>query len=45
MGKKKNLSEDDLKNVNGGMKIEPKKDPKFFDPILKLIFKVKKEQE
>ena len=45
MGKKKKLNKDDLKKVNGGMKIEPVKDPKFIDPLLKLLFKVKKEQQ
>ena len=45
MGKKKKLNEDSLKKVNGGMKIEPVKDPKFLGPLLKLVFKVKKEQQ
>ena len=45
MGKKKKLNEVDLKKVNGGMEIKPIKNPKFIEPILKLIFQVKKEQQ
>jgi hypothetical protein len=36
------VSEEDLKNVTGGMKIVVIKSPKFIEPILRLIFKVKK---
>jgi len=36
------VSEEELKNVTGGMKIVVTKSPKFLTPILKLIFKVKK---
>ena len=38
---KKELNENDLKNVNGGMKIFIFDRPKIFDPILRLIFKIK----
>lgn len=36
------VSEEELNNVTGGMKIVVTKSPKFLTPILKLIFKVKK---
>lgn len=38
------LSDEEVKDVNGGMKIVVIKSPKFFSPLLRLIFKVKKEQ-
>jgi len=39
------LDIDDLEGVSGGMKIEAIKSPKFFGPILRMIFKIKKEPE
>ena len=38
----KKASDEELKNVTGGMKIVVTKSPKFLTPILKLIFKDKK---
>ena len=43
-GKEKNLSEDDLKNVNGGMKVV-QGNPKLFQPILRIFFRNKKENQ
>ena len=39
------LGIDDLECVSGGMKIAVVKSPKSFEPVLKLIFKVKSEQQ
>ncbi|MCR5832250.1 MAG: stage V sporulation protein SpoVM [Lachnospiraceae bacterium] len=36
------VREEELMNVTGGMKIVVIKSPKFIEPILRLIFKVKK---
>ena len=36
------VSEEELKNVTGGMKIVVTKSPKFLSPLMRLIFKVKK---
>ena len=46
MGKKKNLSEDDLKNVNGGIKVDPEKpiDLKLVETVKKFLFNIKREQ-
>ena len=41
----RSLSIDDLEGVTGGMKVIVIKDPKFISPILRLMFKVKKEQD
>ena len=38
------LDIDDLEGVSGGMKTIVIKSPKFLNPILQLIFKVKREQ-
>ena len=43
-GKGSALDIDDLEGASGGMKIEIKS-PKDVEPILRLIFKVKKEQQ
>ena len=39
------LGIDDLEGVSGGMKIVVVKSPKSFDPVLKMIFKIKREQQ
>ena len=39
------VSEEELKNVTGGMKIVVTKSPKFLTPILNLIFKIKKTSD
>ena len=39
------LGIDDLDGVSGGMKIVVVKSPQSMEPILKLIFKVKREQQ
>lgn len=36
------LTDEQMEQVNGGMKIVLIKSPKFFSPLLRLIFKVKK---
>ena len=44
-GKGSALDIDDLEGASGGMKIEPIKSPKDVEPILQIIFKVKREQQ
>ena len=38
------LEQEELENVNGGMKLEFSKSPKTIKPILNFIFRTKKEQ-
>ena len=37
------LTDEQMEKVNGGMKIVVVKSPKFFSPLLRLIFKIKKQ--
>ena len=37
------LTDEQMENVNGGMKIVVIKSPKFFSPLLRLIFKIKEK--
>ena len=37
------LTDEQVEKVNGGMKIVLIKSPKFFSPLLRLIFKIKKK--
>lgn len=39
------LKDEELKDVNGGMKIVLTKTPKFFAPILRLIYRIKKKDD
>jgi len=39
------LDIDDLEGVSGGLKIVVVKSPKFIDPILPFLFKIKREQQ
>ena len=38
------LTDEQMENVNGGMKIVVIKSPKFISPLLRLIFKIKEKQ-
>lgn len=42
---KKKISDEQLEEVNGGMKIETIKSPKEIEPLLRFIFKIKKDQD
>lgn len=39
------LTDEQMEKVNGGMNIVVVKTPKIFDPILRFIFKVKKQSD
>ena len=42
---KKEINDEQLEEVSGGMEIKPIKSPKEMEPILNMIFRVKKEQD
>lgn len=42
--KQTELTDEQMEKVNGGMKIVVTKSPKFFSPLLRLIYKIKGSQ-